>query len=435
MPHSSQFSSTTLANEALKAYAAACRMDVEDRAAIAAKWVLKAESDSPHQNLCYIAGMQDISSGCYFRLRLYLSRKGKMDSDFRFTRPTEEQRLANLPRGSDKTPGDLIKSWMAKRLFKDDPADVYLRPTDTPMVFPAHKLVLSQASAAFTSSPPGTKLSATATAGVPVVDVPETAETVHNLLRCCYGLLPSRSEIKDGKVVFDLFQVAFKYRMLKLIQTLRILLVPLIKTCPVRVYFLASSMGWHDKAKEAALRAADSSLYIDNVYTPEMEVTSARMYWSLLHVRAEVQAIIRGISTGFWTERRAPAGENLPDGPPKKKSRMAFADLRATSAHFHEIPKESSRTKAKSETRTHHAHTSSKLNPEPSLGPKRKLDAFKVESNISPDVKAFNPMEKIYAGMVAREFGSEGIAKLVKDSKAMDAAIEEALRKVHLSLI
>ena len=293
---------THIQAEPLKVFAIACRLDMEKEAMLAAQRLRKTDEEK-RPAMCYTSEMDKISAGCYFRLLKFLHEDGEVDEDFSFTRPI--RRRPETQDTESEYVDETYPEWIATGLFDEHSEDVILRSTDS-VLFPAHRLVLSLASSELSSI---IKVAVTPKdSDIAIADVPVDTETLHQMLRCCYGLVPS---VRDEERTFALMDVFMKYDLTRAINLLRIMVQPLLVSNPVRAYLVAITLGWDDEARTAAKHAA--SIDIQHTYVPEMENSSAAAYRNLLKYHMKCQAVRRHIASRFST-RQLSSHRYLPSG-------------------------------------------------------------------------------------------------------------------------
>ncbi|THH27554.1 hypothetical protein EUX98_g6634 [Antrodiella citrinella] len=273
----------------LKVFAIACGLDMDEEARAAAHHLLTMTIESRHQELRHVSVLENVSAGAYCRLLQYLRAEGKVPPDFCFTHHNVPATAKTAASTQVETllveyPSHKLSLWSNTDFFHRNPQDVLVRSEDSYM-FPAHCLVLSLASTHFAEILESRTIPSQD--GSPsIIDLPEKAVVVYDILRCCYGLPPSDDD--DADDLFSLIRVAATYRMAHALELLRNLMRPLISSTPLRTYFVSAALGWDDEAQRAALCAAKSgSVY---VYVPEMEIALTPVYYRLVQFRRKIFA-------------------------------------------------------------------------------------------------------------------------------------------------
>ncbi|THH29692.1 hypothetical protein EUX98_g4507 [Antrodiella citrinella] len=234
-------------------------------------------------------GLEHVTAGQYFRL-LNAVRYAPVSSPFQIHPPPSQSDVDDrLPCEQDGS----RKGWFQNcDLFDRIPADVHVYSTLLlDLVIPAHKFVLKFSSSILADYIAQSETDGTAEfTGITTIYLPEDGDTVHDLIRFCYGSWSSSSSTNDSNThdinlaTFPaLVAAAQNYEMAKVYEVLQTTLTPFIRSDPVQTYFVAVACGWND----IALRAAQKSVRIPlrNKYVPQMEHCSGRTYQNLLDFR------------------------------------------------------------------------------------------------------------------------------------------------------
>ncbi|THH29682.1 hypothetical protein EUX98_g4495 [Antrodiella citrinella] len=344
-----------LPTHALSIFAIACRFDLESEARIAA---IAAGLDPrrPTTNFGYVAEMDHISAGAYFRLRWYFWRGPTHDADRRdvywrrfsfinrnpadcvLPRKLETYNTTKTANADAATTVDVLTTWLGFGLFKRRPADLILRSSDG-VAFSAHGFSLSISSPVLARQIE--ELSASLTESLPVVDVPEPSPLLYLLLCSCYGIPLQLVKGGNGQAVSlsqlsKLVHVARKYGMTRTVDQARMLFRCSLKDEPLRAYFIAVSLGWHSEAQTAA-RLAVTESSISYVYTPSMEDVSAKAYYNLLQYDVDVQCAADAVVQRYSAKRTLNSGWYPQDSGRTLPELRTFIVHRSTDKLFHTI--------------------------------------------------------------------------------------------------
>jgi BTB/POZ domain len=270
-------------DNALQVYTVACRLQLEAEARTAARhWRDQCLKKSLHlgtsgglswdassDGASFLPEMNCISAGSLFRLLRYIRSPSTTSN---FVRP-------DVPRASESGEGTILHP------PQHHDADIIIRSSDG-AEFHVHQLIVSLASPTLLGqiSPSQDPL--------PIINVPENGRTLAKLLELCYP--GNGTEWGNMDSTLAVLQLASKYQMNKVIWLAKLQCMQLIKTDPLRVFFTAIRYGWEQEAREAARYAAD--LPIQDIYVPEMEITSAVVYHHLLKYHYECRSAIASLS-------------------------------------------------------------------------------------------------------------------------------------------
>ena len=276
-------------SDPLKVFVIACRLQLEAEAKAAAQhWRRKCpqgistKGKPPDWTVTsagasYLPEMAQISAGSLFRLLCFV-RTGNEPPSFL---------EADCP--PTVTPsGDAKENTVSEHLFVYEDADIILQSSDG-IDFRVHKVIISLASTDLVD-----KSSITHDA-LPVIVVPENSHTLAKLLELCYPV--GDSDLGDLNTAHAVLSAAIKYKMTKVIQLAKKQWMGLVKTAPLRVYFIAVRYGWKEEAQEAARCVANQP--IENVYVPEMEFMSAVVYHRLLRYHHNYRSAIAAITCNY----------------------------------------------------------------------------------------------------------------------------------------
>ncbi|TCD64218.1 hypothetical protein EIP91_004353 [Steccherinum ochraceum] len=316
------------------AFAASCGSNMEACAAEAARFLLGSNQSSIFKTASVFSSMsvqwkkkildgEDIpdvksfTAGAYFRLLWYLSRGGTVGKDFLFTvhnvKVDDEVGVPPVlppPISSTQPAG-----WFTQcDLFDRVPADLSVQSAVEPWAnIPAHSFIISLASQALHSQIGSTTLPSAD--GQRVLQLPERACVLHELIRFCYGASTSSVDTAEQHAILDLSllrevaSAADKYKMPKVTNALKRTLRSNMAAAPIEAYFVAISCGWKDEALEAAKCASTSKLR--EVYVSQMEWCSAQSYHDLLRFWARYnRAIAEALATYSTLPPDAPRGSS-----------------------------------------------------------------------------------------------------------------------------
>ncbi|THH29683.1 hypothetical protein EUX98_g4494 [Antrodiella citrinella] len=329
----------------LSVFAVSCRFDLESDARAAA--CVASSNAMSRANFSYVAEMDHISAGAFFRLRLHLGRgasplPNEDWNTFSFIHRNPADRLMPLnDNGLDtatksSTAADPLVGWLNFGLFKREPANVTLRTSDA-VHFPSHRFPLSLSSPILAHQI-SQAANATSMDSEVVVDVPESSQLLHLLLCSCYGVPLQLASTDRGLLsqLVGLVHAARKYEMLRTVDQARIFLQGALKDEPLRAYFIAVSLGWHVEAQAAARLAVTdcNTPDIGKVYVSEMEDVGAKAYYNLLAYDVAVQSSIGDVIRHY--SRRTMKPSCYPDGRPQTAERTTTA-YRNTDKILHPI--------------------------------------------------------------------------------------------------
>jgi hypothetical protein len=205
------------ADEPLKVFAIACRLELEAEAQAAAlHWRQKCPNTAvgitsqgtlpdwavTSAGSSYLPEMARISAGSLFRLLRFV-RAGPGGETPRFL---EADRPPTVTAS-----GDTEEATVPQHSFVYEDADMILQSSDG-IDFRVHKVIISLASTGLVDRMPDTR----DTDALPVVTIPENGRTVAKLLELCYPV--SDSDLGDLNTAQAILQVAMKYKMAKVIQ-------------------------------------------------------------------------------------------------------------------------------------------------------------------------------------------------------------------------
>ncbi|THH27548.1 hypothetical protein EUX98_g6641 [Antrodiella citrinella] len=298
----------------LEMFAVACRFGLEQNARTAAQHAVGAIARGvslPN----YVAEMDHISAGAYFRLKKHLNCASTMSvtdaywSTFSLVQrnPADGVIVSSTPSSANLSESVDPQVWLDAGLLVRNPADVTIRSSDG-VDFPAHKLILSTMSPKLVAeaTPP------TSESELPVVAMSEPSYVVHTLLRVCYGfplqLSTEGRHLEDWMMsqITDLVRAARKYETPRAVDQARVLLRSSLREDPFRAYFVAIALGFRDEAEAAAKLVAVNQVAEDalwGAYVPEMEDVGAKAYCNLLQYVVAVQAAARGVKDRFGLDQ------------------------------------------------------------------------------------------------------------------------------------
>lgn len=266
-------------SQTLAMYAAACRLDLEEEAALAASVWKKKQADilklsNPEFTATpaggsYVPAMANISSAAYYRLLHSMYTKDTKDS--RFTSP----------------PRTFATESACNFQIPSKVADVILRSTDD-ILFYAHRAVLLLAFADKLLGPEAVSESNGSDAEV-AVDL--DSASLRALLHFCYPLSPQQCRGLPQAIL--VLKAAAKYDMTSIVCSVKETLMTFIDTDPLAVYFTASIHGWTSEATAAARIAIVKD--ITDVYVPQMEDAPASVYHSLLAFQHQYAQTVKSV--------------------------------------------------------------------------------------------------------------------------------------------
>ncbi|KAI0704113.1 hypothetical protein C8Q76DRAFT_684104 [Earliella scabrosa] len=287
---------TAAANSSLTldAYAAACRLGLEDLARYAAKYSIShgaiLRSSTEFQN------SEGVNAGCYYRLREYQRLRGKVGSDFTFLTPPL------LP--PSETPPERGEGASDRNFNPHDHLphmpfpDLICRSSDE-LEFRVHRGIVAAASPVFATivqeavstfaqtseaSPPPDD-----NTPLPVLQVDERGPVLAAILRMCY---PSMTKLSASPEDFaDIFSATRKYAMDKFGRKIQKRWRDAAQSAPLRSYFIAVRTGWPEGAEDAARILLDREL--EGLYTPEMEHCPPLVYDKLLGYHSSLNTFAR----------------------------------------------------------------------------------------------------------------------------------------------
>ena len=211
-----------------------------------------------------------LSAGDLFRLLKYLRTKPypKLYSWDHIPAESPLQPTTNLDLGFDTSDADLI-----------------LKSSDD-VEFRVHKLMIFLASSNHLCNAPVESDADT----LPGICLSENSVTLGTLVSMCYPV--ADIDIEDLSVVYEVLKAAMKYKMKKIIQTLRFKLAHYyVKKDPLRVYFICIALELKEEAIIASkVFVACSSDTSANAYVREMEDVPATAYHLLLEYRYQCRA-------------------------------------------------------------------------------------------------------------------------------------------------
>ncbi|KAI1790311.1 hypothetical protein LXA43DRAFT_519538 [Ganoderma leucocontextum] len=292
-------------SEPLRAYAIACRFDLEAEAEAAAKEVL-----SQHAQGEYVVELEEISIGAYHRLLSYCERKGRVSDRFRFTFHTsgggrERPTPASTPSLAEAVlepvvPDVLPEPQVAPHPFDSTDAEVTLVASDG-MEFRVFASILQVASPALFS-----KVSELQPPTPMRISVSEPSRILSILLQICYPVPdPRLSDLHD---ISAALVAAEKYKMQHACQNLRAALSARKDDAsedPVLLYATACRF----RIYGLALAAARRTLRTDIMKSPVSELDSIGVFGGCLfrllayheRCRTVVQSMFRN-SPGDWVD-------------------------------------------------------------------------------------------------------------------------------------
>ncbi|KAI0075193.1 hypothetical protein K474DRAFT_1699240 [Panus rudis PR-1116 ss-1] len=288
----------------LRAFAVACRLNMEEEAFAAAR-SFRTQSgmlpettasrispvpwtESPAAQI-WVPEMSEVTAGAYYRL-LHFTR-GHSITTFCDTHD------CFIPDQIEE--GEPVKA--DKPTFDQEGADVIVQSSDG-ATFRVHKSFLSFASPVLKQKliadaivPRSSKNKSTP---LPILHLPQSGRVLAAVLQFCYPM--EEPDISESRFALELLNAAVHYEIKRAIKFIQNHLRTCSDISPVRLFFLAVRFGWHDEAQQYALRLVYSM--IDDIYVSEMEFVPAHVYYGLLKFHFECQKRVAHIShsmTGF----------------------------------------------------------------------------------------------------------------------------------------
>lgn len=269
-------------HQPLPVFAAACRLRLEDEATLAAaEWKTRCaryrdeerEFTSTLSGASYVPEMGDIPAGAYHRLLQYLK------SDTPIT-------LISPPPRRDDVPHSELASYATPLNY-----DVTLRSTDNHL-FPVQSAVLRAAGAgAMLDGAPAGKVREAEPENRPTIDVSLCGTHVRSLISFSYPLL-SLPLARSLPHVMSVLEAAINYDMTEIVNVGKRLMMSLVDSDPLTVYFYACRRRWTEEMRLAAQCAVAQSL-VGREYVWEMEDSTAVDYHRLLELQHRFLNIVR----------------------------------------------------------------------------------------------------------------------------------------------
>ncbi|KAH9916058.1 hypothetical protein B0H21DRAFT_703152 [Amylocystis lapponica] len=267
-------------------YAVACRYGLEDvaRAAALVYWRRnKGRQLASREPIFYVPEMDNISAGALYRLLRFCYGA------------TNEQEFKFLPEARTRPATPVIPSPpLASHPF-DKPStksDLLIQSSDG-VHFHVTSLLLALSSPVFAElidQLPDTP----ASPGARVITVTEDSHMLLWILHFCY---PMEDPIIPSHELEDIMSAGRKYRLVRMTNAAKRMCGDLAITDALRAYLLAMREGWEEVANEMAKHAVYQR---HDVYLPEMEDATAKVYYQLLVYRCNCLKVIRNLSAGYY---------------------------------------------------------------------------------------------------------------------------------------
>ncbi|KIL69197.1 hypothetical protein M378DRAFT_157432 [Amanita muscaria Koide BX008] len=251
--------SDLMKNNALSVYAVATDLGWDDVAIAAARQTL----ETPLESLAYVDELKSITGVGFYRFLEYRFRCSK-SSDPKAEEFTEFKSVAQ-----PCSPVDTDNVSDASAPFDSSaPADFVLRSSNLVDFFVSGTLI-RRLSAVFKDMfplPPDHEVKD----AMPIVRVEESSEVLHCLLSVIHYDL-DEPDIKECHLYIKVVLAARKYRMTTIERRLRKQAPnsPLTNSDPLRIYIIATSLGWEELAKTVALNTfsqpLDKLAYVDEL--------------------------------------------------------------------------------------------------------------------------------------------------------------------------
>ncbi|KAH9941448.1 hypothetical protein B0H21DRAFT_824447 [Amylocystis lapponica] len=264
----------------LRVYTIACVLGLDQEARDAALALFHDRADLSLDT--YMPDMDRITAGAYYRLLQYCGMlySGKCPPEtFTFCTPGNNP-VVVLPGHAEYSSSPLT----GPHPFTHQSADLIVRSSEG-VDLRVHQLVLSLASPVLADTlkqPPDPD--APAEGGLRVLSLPEQSRTLAKLLQLCYPMEEPAFEHRDQTLA--VLEAALRYGMPRATQHARRAWRTGIKLHPPASYIAAVRNGWADDAREAISHAV---LELHDVYVPEMEDVSARVYRHYLLARQRLR--------------------------------------------------------------------------------------------------------------------------------------------------
>ena len=256
-----------ITSEPLRVYAVAIDLNWEDAARIAAQNASKISLDK----LPYAEELKNISGSGFYRFLDYKIR------------PVFRKYLRTFPSVSAVSAPNFRIPLSQEPFDMTAKADVVLRSKDLVDFFVIEDLVRA-ASHSLSSSPNTTTPFGIAVGGTaidrPIISVTEDSEVLRHLLSLIYHI-SDELDIQNCRLYIQVVLAARRYEMTVIETRLRkqAAASPLISTEPLRIYVVASALGWAELAKSAAINTLSSPLE-NMVHVEEFDlITGADLYW------------------------------------------------------------------------------------------------------------------------------------------------------------
>ncbi len=270
--------SKLLNEEPLRIYVIATDLEWEDVASIAARKTL----GTPLKNLTYVEELQSVSGAVFYRFLEYRLRCDASDQ------PGDEQlsvagaQMSNLIPPSTHDASSGVPSDGFEPFRSSSMADLILRSSDSVDFFVIAALI-RLVSPVFNEMFPLKEHQNKD--GRPVIPVQESSQVILPLLRIIYHDM-HELDIEDCQLYRDIVLTVRKYRMTSIERKLQkqITASSLILDEPLRIYILATMLGWADVQKVAAFNSLLQPLQ-GMTYIPELDLVTGADLYRLVHFR------------------------------------------------------------------------------------------------------------------------------------------------------
>ncbi|KAM6496650.1 hypothetical protein JOM56_007123 [Amanita muscaria] len=253
------FASDLMKCYSLRMYAVATDLGWDDVAIAAARQTLQ----TPLESLLYVDELESISGAGFYRFLEYRFRCSKSSNPLieGFTK------FPSVVKPCSPTDADNVSDASAP-FDSSAPADLVLRSSNFVDFFVSGTLIrrLSAVFKGMFPLPPEHEVKN----GMPVVRVEENSEVLHCLLSVIHYDL-DELDMKDCHLYIKVVQAARKYKMTIIERRLHKQAAnsPLTNSDPLRVYIIATALGWEELAKTVALNTfhepLDKLTYVDEL--------------------------------------------------------------------------------------------------------------------------------------------------------------------------
>ncbi len=293
-----EFKAIAVSRTSLSAYAAACRLGLEDLA----RWSAELVGDMSDGQLYRLKDEEGVTAGHYFRLREF--RRFKLRGPVGFCLLTP----GSSPTGIEHPSGLDTAAIPPHEHFPNMPfPDLVCRSSDG-VEFQVHRGIISAASSTLcekitkivgqTTTTQTTQAdgASPSVSYLPILQLDERGTVLAVVLRMCYpATVELPSDIQDYA---DVLAAARKYGMERISRKVQKRWRGVVQNAPIRGYFVAAIAGWQEGAQDAARFLTDEQA-LDGRYTSEMEHASARIYHQLIWYHTRYNAVANQVPSSL----------------------------------------------------------------------------------------------------------------------------------------